>query len=327
MLAAAARSEAWSARSRYAGAVQISNASVAVTGATGFLGGYLVDALRARGARVIAVVRDREKALRLLPADVELRIAELADRAALTQSFCGVDAVISNAAVVSFRRPALTMQTNVEGTRNVFEAIAAAGVQRAIAISSSAAYPFSFARIDEQKPLRRLGHAHFGNAYGMSKAEGERSAWRISQRSGIALTTFRPCGITGPSDPLLIAAIERVMRAPITAFPAYVAIGVAHAADVAEAVMLALEKPQIASGRAYNLQGETATLWQVADAWRRAGGRSPRLRIPVPLPFALRFDDTRARSELGWKPRTLDAILEEAVRSRNTAGPRRKTAA
>jgi nucleoside-diphosphate-sugar epimerase len=306
---------------RYAGAVQISNASVAVTGATGFLGGYLVDALRARGARVVAVVRDREKALRVLPRDVELRIAELADRGALTRSFRGVDAVISNAAVVSFRRPALTMRTNVEGTANVFEAMAAAGTRRAIAISSSAAYPFSYARLDESHPLRRLGHAHFANAYGMSKAEGERNAWRISERAEIALTTFRPCGITGPSDPLLIAAIERVMRAPITPFPAYVAIGVVHAADVAEAVMLALQQPAIASGRAYNLQGETATLWQVANAWRRAGGRSPRLRIPVPVPFALRYDDTRARNELGWSPRTLDAIFEEAVQCRTEPAP------
>lgn len=299
--------------------MHISDASIAVTGATGFLGGYLVDALRKRGARVIAVVRDREKAERLLPADVELRIAELADRAALTRSFHGADAVISNAAVVSFRRPALTMRTNVEGTRNVFEALAAAGTKRAIAISSSAAYPFSLARFDERQPLRRLGHAHFGNAYGMSKAEAERTAWQISRRAGIALTTFRPCGITGPFDPLLVAAIERVMRRPITPFPAYVAIGVAHAADVAEAVMLALQKPEVASGRAYNLQGETATLWQVADAWRRAGGRSPRLRIPVPLPFALRYDDTRARTELAWNPRTLDAIFEEAVRRRKSA--------
>jgi dihydroflavonol-4-reductase len=296
--------------------VQIHDATIAVTGATGFLGGYLIAALRARGARPIAVVRDRAKALRLLPNDVELRVAELSDQPALERAFLGVDAVISSAAVISFRRPGLTMRTNIDGTRNVFEAIARAGVKRAIAISSSEAYPSSRGVTDESSPLRALSRVHFGNAYGVSKAEGERVAWQISERAGVGLTTFRPCGITGPDDPLLIATIERVMRAWITPFPTHLSIGVVHAADVAQAVLLALEKPKLAVGRAYNLQGLTATLWQIADAWQRAGGRSPRLRVPVPLPFALRYDDTRARNELGWSPRTLDAILQEAVAKR-----------
>ena len=42
--------------------MQLDNATIAVTGATGFLGGYLVEALLARSARVIAVVRNVEKA-------------------------------------------------------------------------------------------------------------------------------------------------------------------------------------------------------------------------------------------------------------------------
>ncbi|MDB4972626.1 MAG: NAD-dependent epimerase/dehydratase [Myxococcaceae bacterium] len=297
--------------------MQIGNATIAVTGATGFLGGFLVAALEARGARTIAVVRDVDKARRLLPPGVELRIADLSDKAALTRSFAGVDAVISNAAVISFRQPRLTMRTNVEGTRHVFEALIGAGVERAIAISSTAAYPLALHSIDESEPLRPRGRVSFANAYGASKAEAERVAWRLSRKNGIALTTFRPCGITGPLDPLLIDAIERVMRLPVTFFPTHTTIGVVHAADVAEATMLALEQPEVSADRAYNLQGCTATLWQIADAWRRAGGRSPRLRIPLPVPVSLRYDDTRARRELQWSPRTLDAILEEAVRIRS----------
>ncbi|MDB4985748.1 MAG: NAD-dependent epimerase/dehydratase [Myxococcaceae bacterium] len=299
--------------------MHLGNATIAVTGATGFLGGYLVQGLRQRGAHVIAVVRDRDKAARVLPSSVELRIADLSDRRALTSAFSGADAVISNAAVISFRHPRLTMRTNVEGTRNVFEALVRAGVERAIAISSTAAYPASLFRLDESKPLRSLGPLSFANAYGASKAEGERIAWQLSRQTGVGLTTFRPCGITGPFDPLLIRAIERVMSLPVALFPAYCAIGVVHAGDVAEAVLLALEQSEIAIDKAYNLQGCTATLWQIADAWQRAGGRSPHFRIPIPVPFALRYDDTRARRELHWSPRTLDAILEEAVRLRPTA--------
>jgi nucleoside-diphosphate-sugar epimerase len=301
--------------------VELAHASVAVTGATGFLGEYLVAALRARGARAVAVVRNREKAARVLPSDVELRVADLADTPALTRAFHGVDAVIANAAVISFRDPALTMRTNVEGTRNVFTALAHAGVRRAVLMSSSAAYPLSLAKSDEDTPLRALRRLRFlsgfANAYGVSKAEAERVAWRAAELHQIALTTFRPCGITGPNDPLLMATIERFLRPRVTLFPAFTEVGVVHAGDVAGAVMLALAQPKIASGRAYNLQGHTATLWQIADAWARAGGQAARLRVPIPVPIAMRHDDTRVRRELGWLPRSLEAIVEEAVRVRS----------
>lgn len=299
--------------------MRLSNATVAVTGATGFLGGYLVAELRARGARVVAVVRDRVKAQRLLPRELEVRVAALEDRAALTQAFRAVDAVISNAAVISFRDPRLTMQTNVQGTRNVFEALVAAGVARAVAISSTAAYPLSLRTLDESAPLRRARRPNFASAYGISKAEAEREAARIARAAGVSLTTFRPCGITGPFDPLLIGVVERFLRAPLSPYPAYTQIGVVHAADVADAVARALERPELSADKAYNLQGNTVTLWAIADAWRRAGGAFPRLRLPVPVPLALRFDDTRARRELGWEPRDIDAIVREAVAARQLA--------
>jgi nucleoside-diphosphate-sugar epimerase len=301
--------------------VELSKATIAVTGATGFLGGYLVRKLRARGAHVVAVVRNREKAAELLPRDVEIRLADLSDPARLSAAFASVDAVISNAAVISFRAPAETLRTNVAGTRNVFEALAQQGVKRAVAISSSAAYPLSFRNLDERTPLQARRPAWFGNAYGQSKAESERIAWQLAAVHDVALTTFRPCGITGPADPLLIANIARALRTPIAVLPAFMTIGVAHGEDVAEAVALALEQPAIASGKAYNLQGETVSLWQLARAWRAAGGRAPRLRVPVPLPISLRYDDALVRSELGWRPRSLSSIVEEAVQARRERDP------
>lgn len=296
--------------------MQLSNASIAVTGATGFLGGYLVNKLRARGAHVVAVVRDREKARRLLPADLDVRVADLGDALGLARAFAGTDAVISNAAVISFRAPRATLHTNVEGTRNVFDAMARQGIPRAIVISSSAAYPLSLRRVDETAPLQALRAAWFGNAYGLSKAESERIAWQAASADSVAVTTFRPCGITGPRDPLLIANIERAMRLPVTLIPAFTTFGIVHADDVAEAVALALEQPAKAAGQAYNLQGETTTLWQLAGAWRAAGGGSARWRIPLPVPFVMRSNDERARRELGWRPRSLRAIVDEAVRAR-----------
>lgn len=295
--------------------MKLSEATIAVTGATGFLGGYLVDCLKQRGAHVIAVVRNPGKAEALARRGVEIRRADLAEPEALVEGFRGADAVISNAAVVSFTKPRETTRTNIEGTRNVFNAMARAGVKRAIAVSSTAAYPTSLFRLDERTPIRE-GKAGLLNAYAESKAAAERLAWELSREHGIALTSFRPCGITGPNDELLMQALERIFRLPIAPFPVGTTIGVVHAADVAEAIALALEQPAISADKAYNLQGATATLWELGTAWKRAGGRASFLRVPVPIPYSLRFDDHKARIELGWVPRSVQAIVDEAVRLR-----------
>jgi dihydroflavonol-4-reductase len=292
--------------------VKLSGSSIAVTGATGFLGGYLVDKLLARGAHVIAAVRNPGKATALAARGVEVRRADLAEPDALARAFAGADAVISNAAVVSFTHPRETHATNVEGTRNVFQAIAHAGVKRAVAISSAAAYvPSPFER-DEQAALRPRAR-FIWDAYGASKAEAERVAAALCAEHGVKLTIFRPCGISGRRDPLLAEALRKLGRFKVAPFPVFTRIGVVHAEDVAEAVALALENEAVAAGKSYNLQGDTVSLWRVADAFRDAGGPSPLLRIPVPLPFLLRYDDTRARRELGWTPRDIDRTCADAV--------------
>jgi nucleoside-diphosphate-sugar epimerase len=140
-------------------------------------------------------------------------------------------------------------------------------------------------------------------------------AWQLSADFGIGLTTFRPCGISGPHDPLLIGALAAIGRFPLAPLPIFTEIGVVHAEDVAEAVALALEQPGIASGKAYNLQGTSLSLWRVVEAYGRAGGRTPRWTFPIPFPYLLRYDDRRARRELGWQPRDIDALFRDALTS------------
>lgn len=295
--------------------VKLPGSTIAITGATGFLGGYLVDKLLARDAHVVAVARTPSKADALAKRGVEVRKADLSDAAALREAFMGCDAVIANAAVISFMNPHETYATNVEGTRNGFGAMAAAGVRRAVAISSASVYPPSPWVRREDMPLRcRKTRAPWA-VYGASKALAERLAWELAERNSIALTTFRPCGISGAHDPLLMGALRKLGRLPVALLPAFTRIGVVHAEDVAEAVALALEQPEVSSGKAYNLQGNTVSLWRIAEAFRDAGGAMARLRVPVPFPYLLRYDDSRARAELGWRPRGIETICEDAVRS------------
>src|SRR5438093_1079855 len=122
--------------------MDLRGAAVAVTGATGFLGRYITDVLLARGAHVIGVVRNPGRVPELAARGVELRQADLAERDRLAQGFAGAQAVVSNAALFSLRNRSWEdhHRANIQGTENVFGALADAGVKRVVHVSSVAVY-------------------------------------------------------------------------------------------------------------------------------------------------------------------------------------------
>ena len=127
---------------------------IAVTGATGFLGRYLVDALLGHHAKVVGVVRNPDRVPQLAARGVELRKADLASRPDLAKGFAGVDAIVSNAALFSLRNQSWDehIRTNVDGTRNVFAAAIDAGVKRVVHVSSVAVYRSGGARRQTARP-------------------------------------------------------------------------------------------------------------------------------------------------------------------------------
>jgi nucleoside-diphosphate-sugar epimerase len=291
---------------------------IAVTGATGFLGRYIVDALLARSARVIGVVRNPDRVPALAARGVELRRADLAEPARLAAGFAGADAVVSNAALFSLRNARWRdhERTNVAGTRNVLGAAHEAGVRRVVQVSSVAVYGlFAGGRaLDEDAP--RLSDDAWRlpwRVYALSKAMSEAEAWRLAGEYDVALTTVRPCTIYGAFDPNFMPLFRRLVSLPVTVMPAGMQLSFVYAGDVAEGIALALERPESA-GRAYNLTGGDESAWDFARAWRDAGGRSASLMLPLPLPLRSRFDSTRARRELGWRPRPLEDGLRETFR-------------
>ena len=297
--------------------MELRNTTVAVTGATGFLGRYIVDALLARGARVVGVVRNPDRVPELREKGVELRRADLGDPQRLAAGFRGADALVSNAALLSLThfRPSDYVATNLVGTANALEAAAAAQVRRVVQVSSVSVYRgHAQRRVDENhRQYTRATRLRPTNAYALSKALAEQRAWEIARERGLELTAVRPGGIYGAFDRNFMRVFKALLRPPITVYPAFFRLPLVYAGDVAEAIALCLETP-VSIGRAYNITGEDSSAWDFARAWKRAGGRSARLMIPIPLPYRRVFDNARAERELGWRNRSQLEGLHETLR-------------
>ena len=168
-----------------------------VTGATGHVGYNLVSHLLEHGETVRAGARDLAKARTVLAGlDVETVRAELLDPASLDQALTGVHTLYAVAA--SFRGwardPAREIvQVNVEGTRNLMQAAARAGVRKIVYVSSmttldSSVQPFS---AETWNPL----HV---NPYEYSKTEAEQLALRFAAEHELDISTILPGAIVGP---------------------------------------------------------------------------------------------------------------------------------
>lgn len=290
---------------------------IAVTGATGFLGRYIVDSLIAHGAHVIGVVRSPDKVPELKAKGVELRKADLAEKEKLADGFRGADAVVSNAALFSISNQNWDahVQTNIDGTRNVFDAVKASGVRRVVHVSSVAVYKGHKKPVTEDhRQYDESSGRNPATVYPISKALSEQLAWKLAKEYGIELVTVRPSAIYGAFDTNFTPWMRRLMKLPVTLAPAKLNFPLVYGGDVAEAISLILEKWAVASGKAYNTSGEDVSMGLFLDAWKEAGGKAPWVRIPVPLPINRYFDISRAKNDLGWKNRPfVDGLRETFV--------------
>lgn len=285
--------------------------SVAVTGASGFLGGYVVDVLRARGARVVGVVRNPQKAPDLFERCAELRQADLMDLPALTSAFAGVDAVVHTAALYSLTQGGweANFRPNQIGTQHTFEALRAAGVKRIVHISTVGVYRQLLGLAREDDPKLEFEDRFTAGAYRTTKALSEALAWRLSADYGLDLTVLRPSGIYGANDTNFMPLVRRLTRLPLLLVPKLV-FPFVYAKDVAEAAALSLER-EGAIGEAYNTAGEPQSTWEFFQAWKVASGKGPAFALPLPVPARIAYDNAKALKDLGWKNSDMVESLRE----------------
>jgi nucleoside-diphosphate-sugar epimerase len=312
---------------------------VLVTGASGFIGRYVVRALAERGHSVRAL--DLPGVPPPPEAD-EHAAGDIRDPDACRAAARGAEALVHLAArVADFGPRAAFLQSNVEGTRNVLEGAAAEGLRRVVLVSSATVHAFPQYGADEDAPRERRRFP-----YGESKRAAEDLCEAAHRAGRIETSIVRPgVFVFGPGDRrTTYRLLDRLSRRKVCLCARGRGITTtAYAPNLAHGIALAVEVPGAAG--AYIIDdGEPLTwydlfdrfcdalevkrprygppLWAALAAGALAAGaaRLFRLRDPGLTRYRARlvatdfyFRSRRAR-DLGYEPRTsLDEAIRETV--------------
>ena len=259
---------------------------VLVTGATGFIGGNLARELDARGYEVRALVRPGSNTLTIDDTGVSRIEGDILDRESVVKAVEGCTAVFHCAAAYTFwsRDPSGVRRANVEGTVNVLECAAKAGVDRIVYTStvSTIGLPKDGRLADEGTAvLPGSLHGH----YKQSKYEAEMEALRLAKPEpvgiGAPVVVVNPTAPIGPWDVKPTPTGKIVLDFMRRRIPAYLATGMnlVDVGDVSAGHVLALERGQI--GERYILGNQNVTLKEMfAMLSGITGNPAPRVRLP-----------------------------------------------
>jgi nucleoside-diphosphate-sugar epimerase len=312
-----------------------------VTGATGFIGSHLVEALVARGDRVSCLVRPASR--RRWPESLPVRLVpgDLADSTALAAALPEVTHVYHVAGLVKAPCRKDYFGVNAAGTRRLLDLCArhAPRLERFVLVSSlAAAGPAPAGRPrTEDDPPRPV------SAYGQSKLAAEMAALAAADR--LPVTIVRPCVVYGPRDTESLLLVRCIARGIGPLLGNLERISLIHVRDAVRGLLLAAAAPR-AIGRTYflahpavhtarDLLAHVATalgtrpcivsvpypllagLATLADGLGWALGRASMLNRSKVHELAARCwtcDPGRARAELGFNAQVaLDAGLAETV--------------
>ncbi len=304
---------------------------ILVTGASGFIGSHLVNALLDRGADVRALIR-RSSSHQYI-ADVATRFADLESGEGLATALDGVETVIHAAGVTKALRPADYYRGNSQATESLASAAAERGIRLVYVSSLAAAGPSSGVN-----PVTEGADPHPITDYGRSKLEGEIRVRKLLPDAVIV----RPPVVYGPRDTGVLEIFKPISRG----FALQIAgperwLSIIYVRDLVEG-LIALARRPVGNGQTYFLANSKPISWtELATCAGRIMGRRPKtVRIPATAAQALGYcaemwstltrrpailsrekirearcpawlcDTRRAREEFGFEART---SLEEGL--------------
>lgn len=318
-----------------------------VTGANGHLGNNLVRVLIEKGIPVRASVRNIKNTAAFEGLNCEVVQADITNQQSLINALQGVDTFYAVGAAFKLwaKNPKQEIyDVNLEGTRNMIEAAASAGVKRVVYVSSIAALNYSklpAKESDGYNPDRR-------DMYYNSKNDGEKLAFELARKHNIELVAVLPSAMIGGEAfaPLNVSynIIHLILTKQIPV-ETNITLNWIDVKDVAEGCYLAAAKGR--SGERYILANEKCT--SINETTRIAQQLFPELKIkmpatlPKPVLFAVAwlmetvsklsgkapllttkdiamfsglqqdFDISKARKDLGFNPKDSNLAVKEAM--------------
>jgi UDP-glucose 4-epimerase len=267
-------------------AVGIRGARVLVTGGAGTIGSHVVDQLIDGGAAEVVVldnlVRGRPANLSRVLDDSRVRLVEgdIRDAGLVHELTAGRDLVFHLAAIritQCAQEPRLANEVLVDGTFNVIEAAAAAGVGKVVASSSASVYGLA-----EQFPTTERHHPYNNDTfYGAAKAFNEGMLRSFHAMYGLDYVALRYFNVYGPRmdihglyTEVLIRWMERIESGepPLILGDGMQTMDFVHVADIARANLLAAEAEvtddvfNVACGVETSLAELAGTLAEVMEA-------------------------------------------------------------
>lgn len=297
------------------------NRKVLVTGAGGFIGSHLAEALATRGARVTALAlykpSDSHGWLDELPprtrAAMHLVRGDVRDPHQMTDLIRGQEAVFHLAALTtiphSYEAPSSYVQTNVQGTVNVLAAARDAGVERIVHTSTSEVYGTARETpITEDHPLQGQ------SPYSASKIGADKMVESFVRSYGMPVVTLRPFNTYGPyqGERLVIGTI---IRQALDDRCDALRLGNLSTArdfnfisDTVEAFIKVAELGDEHVGKVFNAgSGRMATIGEIVELVRRITGcdkpvvqEDHRMRPADSEVMMLMADSARLREASGW---------------------------
>ena len=256
---------------------------VLVTGASGFIGRRLVSELQTDGARVCCLVRRREQAMELADQGVEGLLGDLA-RPETLRGLGDFDVVFHLAGVLAARRADEFERVNVEGCRNLYEALLASPrpPARVVHVSSIAAGGPAASAV----PRREEDPDAPVSLYGRTKLRGERVAHNYSDRLPIVL--LRPAVVYGPRDRNLLPIFKMAARGLVLTPPEQPKLfSLVHVRDLARAMIHAASVDGM-TGRTFHVAAGEPCGWdELVAGISSAVGRRPRQLRLGRLPYLL----------------------------------------
>jgi len=316
---------------------------IVVTGAAGHLGNVLARELLARGEKVRALILPGEDTTSLDGLEIERVEGNILDPASLERAFQGADVVYHMAALVAITpgKEQVLQKVNVEGTKNVLQAVRKTGVRRLVYTSSIHALtrPPHGVIIDENLPFEPDNPA---GAYDATKAQASLAVME-EVKNGLDAVIIVPTGVIGPHDyrrsemgEMVLSWMTNRVSFLIDGFFDFVDVR-----DVAIGHILAAEKGR--KGEVYILSGELISLEKM---WQIVREISKVYAFLIKVPFSLahaaahvtewyyykakkrpRFtryaletvvsnatiSHAKARNDLGYQPRSMQESLSDTV--------------